>query len=95
MPTSYPAQQCSPAPVTPPEHRPKVAPSNAAEHHLAEYPLVFVCSSLTTEVNLELEAQLLLQQVRRFVVDNWPTSWGEKDLKQICIVTPSQAQVYL
>ena len=72
------------------ESKIKVAPSNAAEHHLAEYPLVFVCSSLTTEVNLELE---LLQQVRHFVVDNWPTSWGEKDLKQICIVTPSQTQV--
>ncbi len=67
----------------------------ACVHHLAEYPLVFVCSSLTLSVNGHLEARILLDSVKHFVVVNWPKSWGKKNLTRICLVTSTRTQVIL
>lgn len=75
------------------ESKIKSHPQDAFPHHMAAYPLVFVCSSLTSEVNHELEAQLLLKEVERFVISNWPVNWGKKDPRKVCIVTPSRTQV--
>lgn len=66
---------------------------NALQHPRAAYPLIFVCSGLTSKVNSKLEAQLLLEQVSRFAIHSWPLSWGEKDLKKICVTTASRTQV--
>ena len=67
-------------------------------HPDAQYPLVFVCSSLDASVKCirndkdEAEARLLLQQVSKFI-KNWPRAWGNMERSQICIMTPSANQV--
>ncbi len=68
---------------------------NAPPHHLAEFPLLFVCSSLTDEVDRDLEAKLLFDYMEHFVISNWPDSWGERDWSNICLTTASQTQVIL
>ena len=67
---------------------------NAAPHHRAKFPLVFVCSSLSDEVDCDLEAKLLLDNMEQFVLLNWPEGWGERDWNNICLTTASQTQVY-
>ena len=66
---------------------------NASAHPQATYPLLFVCSSLASGVNDYLGANLLLEQIKRLVIDSWPLCWGEKDPKKICLLTASQSQV--
>ncbi len=70
-------------------------PKDARSHPQAKFPLLFVCSSLTDEVNNEVEARLLLEQIQKFAVSGWPLCWGERKLKDIGVVTPSQTQVKL
>lgn len=67
--------------------------SNAQPHHLAKFPLLFVCSSLTEKVDSKLEADILLEQVKNYIISNWPTSWGGKDWNKICLTTASRTQV--
>ena len=71
----------------------KSHPKDAQPHPLAPFPLIFVCSSLTTNVKAELEAQLLLEQIEKFVLSNWPDCWNKKNRKDICLTTASQYQV--
>ena len=77
------------------ESKIQACPLNALAHPRAEFPLLFVCSSLTTEVDCEFEAKLLMKYFEDFMLlDNWPTDrWGEKDLRKICLVTASRFQV--
>ena len=69
-------------------------------HPLAAYPLHFICTSLkqiksTSQSEDQLEAVTILNQVKKFV-DTWPVKeWGPKDLKKICIMSPSADQVYI
>lgn len=71
----------------------KMHPQNASAHPQAKYPLVFVCSSLTADVDPNLEAKLILQQIKHYVVSLWPVSWGRQDLSKICLATASRTQV--
>ena len=73
----------------------KSCSQNASLHPQATYPLLFVCSSLTSDVDHHLEANLLLNQVRRFVIDSWPGCWGDEDVKKVCLTTASQTQVFI
>ena len=68
-------------------------PYDASPHPRAAFPLIFVCSSTTGQVNSQLEAQVLLEQVQYFAVSHWPTSWGARDLRKVCLATTSQTQV--
>lgn len=70
-------------------------PVNAKQHHLIEFPLLFVCSSLSSEVDREVEAELLLDSVAHFMLSNWPPSWGERDWSKIGLVTASRTQVHI
>lgn len=71
---------------------------NAKPHHLAPYPLLFVCSSTCSlegaaNVDAEMEAEILLEEVLKYSND-WPIAWGPHDLQNMCIVTASRTQVY-
>ncbi len=68
-------------------------PHDAYPHPKAIFPLIFVCSSLSAEVDCQLEAKILLEQVQYFAISHWPGDWGARDLKKICLVTASQTQV--
>lgn len=68
-------------------------PLNALPHPGAKYPLIFVCSALTSKLECNLEAELLLKEVKRFMA-SWPSQWGYKDLSKIGLVTASRTQVY-
>ena len=68
-------------------------PLKASPHPLAEFPLLFVCSSLTHEVDREVEASLLLEKVMYYIMSNWPIQWGERDWSNIGLVTSSRTQV--
>ena len=64
------------------------------DHHPdATFPLLFICSSISSTTDDELEAQLILQQVEKFAVHSWPSNWGKRDLTKICLVTASRPQV--
>lgn len=69
-------------------------PVDALPHHLANFPLLFICSSLTSSVDKEFEANLLLDKLEYFILSNWPTQWGERDWSKVCLVTPSRTQVH-
>lgn len=69
-------------------------------HPFAPFPLQFVCSSIDTLSNSslqgrdEIEAEILLEQVKKYV-SAWPHHlWGKKNLETICILTPSADQVF-
>lgn len=67
-------------------------------HPQAPYPLLFVCSNLTSDVcSPEVEAKVLLEQVD-FFVKHWPgrsSSWGDCNLQKIAVVTSTRSQVKL
>lgn len=66
----------------------------AALHPKATYPLLFVCSNLTpNECTGNVEAQILLKQVKFFIGENWPQEWGEYDLTSIAVITATRPQV--
>jgi hypothetical protein len=69
-------------------------------HPFAPFPLQFVCSSIDRLSNGslqgkdEIEAQILLDQVKKYV-SAWPDHlWGQQKLETICILTPSADQVF-
>ena len=70
----------------------------AIPHPQAPYPLLFVCSNLTSDVLSSVsgqEARLLLEQVNAFVSQRtWPQEqWGKYDLGSIAVVTATRTQV--
>lgn len=68
---------------------------NAKLHPKTPYPLLFICSNLTSDVcSPEIEASVLLEQVNIFV-QHWPVddSWGAYDLKKVAVVTSTYPQV--
>ena len=69
-------------------------------HPFAPFPLQFVCSSMDKLSNSNLqgrdeaEAEILLEQVKKYI-SSWPDHlWGPKILETICILTPSADQVF-
>jgi len=71
-------------------------PINAEPHPSFPHPLVFVCSSLTTKVDHELEAKILLRIVHEKIVNDWPTQvWGKKELNEVGLIASSRPQVKL
>ena len=72
--------------------------SEQMSHPLAPFPLQFICSSIKKIRNNlqgrdDAEAQILLEQVTKFV-SNWPDHlWGPKCLETVCIISPSADQV--
>ena len=67
----------------------------ADPHPEAPYPLLFICSNLTSDVcSPDIEASVLLEEVN-FFVQHWPSnrSWGNYDLKKIAVVTSTYPQV--
>ena len=71
----------------------KPCPLNTHHHPDATFPLLFICSSVSSTTDNVMEAQLILQQVEKFAVHSWPSNWGERDLTKICLVTASRPQV--
>ena len=75
-------------------------PDNLA-HPYSPFPLVFVCSNIENipPINLigtdEEEAKILVKEVKRYIFNSWPESWGKKcdPPGQVCIMTPSATQV--
>lgn len=68
----------------------------ADPHPKAPYPLLFLCSNLTSNVcSREIEALVLLEQVS-FFIKHWPrnnSSWGDYEPKKIAVVTSTRPQV--
>lgn len=68
----------------------------ADPHPKAPYPLLFICSNLTSNVcSPEIEAHILLEHVN-FFVQHWPSknrTWGDYELKKIAVVTSTRPQV--
>ena len=71
----------------------KPRPLNAHHHPDATFPLLFICSSVSSTTDNDVEAQLILQQVEKFAVHSWPSDWGRRDLTKVCLVTASRTQV--
>ena len=74
--------------------------SEQQSHPLAPFPLQFICSSLNRIYsNLhskdKTEAEILLEQVEKYV-SSWPHHlWGKQELESVCIISPSADQVFL
>ena len=75
-----------------------VAEATTQLHPKAHYPLQFVCSSLDEEV-VEVtdsynraEVVKVLNEVKKYVND-WPEEWGNKNLKDICVMVATANQV--
>ena len=73
--------------------------SDSIAHPEAEFPLLFVCSSLdadveSTESNVNKEeAEIALKEASRFFV-SWPKSlWGQSNMSQMCFLSPCRGQV--
>jgi superfamily I DNA and/or RNA helicase/exoribonuclease R len=68
-------------------------------HPDVKYPLHFICSSFREEVEkvtesatYPLEADLLLDEAVKYM-KNWPSKqWGNKDLRNICLMAATQNQ---
>ena len=74
--------------------------SDSVAHHLAPFPLAFVCSDIrrglemTSGVNKD-EAKILINEVKKYFT-KWPKHWSkEKSDKRICIMSSSANQVLL
>lgn len=67
-------------------------------HHLAPFPLTFVCSDISTKIKEtagvnELEADTLINEVIKYF-SKWPKHWSrENSDKKICIMSSSANQV--
>ena len=76
-----------------------VAETTSHLHPDTDYPLHFVCSSISEDV-LPIEdsvntseASLVLSETRKYVKD-WPEyEWGQKNLRDICIMATTANQV--
>jgi len=71
-------------------------PMNANSHPMAPYPLLFVCSSLDTQMEPWKEAKILLDVLQKSVIENWPEKeWGVKNLSNVSVIAASRTQVLL
>lgn len=66
-------------------------------HHLAPFPLTFVCSDIKKDIRRtsginENEADVLVREVQKYFT-SWPKNWDRSD-KRICIMSPSADQVF-
>ena len=68
-------------------------------HPGTHFPLLFVCSSVdenaqgTEDDKYPQEAEVVLQQVKRYTIP-WPEKeWGPRDVNEICIMTTARNQV--
>ena len=66
-------------------------------HPQANYPLHFICSSLSDEKEVQddindFEVELLLREVLKYVSD-WPKQWGKRNLAKICVMATTAHQV--
>lgn len=68
-------------------------------HPDASFPLRFVCTDLDANVNStessinKNEASVALEEASKFFM-KWPaTTWGKRDLRQICFLSPCRGQV--
>lgn len=74
--------------------------SEEKPHPLAPFPFQFICSSINqVQCSIhgkdETEADILLEQVNKYV-SSWPhLLWGEMNLESICIISPSADQVII
>ena len=71
---------------------------DSTAHHLAPFPLTFVCSSIQQDLNKtsgvdENEANMIIKEIQKYF-SMWPKHWSKKD-KRIGIVSPSADQVIL
>ena len=69
---------------------------NDKPHHLASFPLTFVCSDIDQRIGKgtgasKVEADVLIEEVQKYF-KTWPKNWSRKD-KRICIMSPSPDQV--
>lgn len=70
--------------------------ADSTTHHLAPFPLTFVCTDIEQEFQTieganEQEADALIKQVKKYLGD-WPEQWKART-KKVCIMTPSPKQV--
>ena len=70
--------------------------SDSTAHHLAPFPLTFVCSDITQDIRgttgvSECEADAILKEVEKYFT-KWPKHWNQTN-KRICIMSPSASQV--
>ena len=76
----------------------KEAAKQAQLHPQASFPLHFICSSLddalleVKESTNAYEADLLLHAAAKYV-DEWPSQWGRRNLKTVCIMATTGNQV--
>ncbi len=71
-------------------------------HPDAPFPLAFVCSSVDDRSQIENahgyyenEASIAVEEVDRYTdVRKWPHQWGERDMSQFCLISPTRYQVY-
>ena len=66
-------------------------------HPSANYPLHFICSSLSDEKEVQdstndFEVELLLREVQKYVND-WPKQWGKRNLREVCVMATTANQV--
>ena len=74
-------------------------PVNAKCHPKAPYPLLFVCSSLSSgpvssPMESQKEAHIVLDFLQELVIENWPKAeWGDKNLSDVSVIAASRTQV--
>ena len=68
---------------------------DSTAHHLAPFPLTFVCSSIQQDLDKtsgvdKTEADVLIDEIKKYLKEP-PRNWGKND--KICIMSPSPNQV--
>ena len=72
---------------------------DSTAHHLAPFPLTFVCSSIQQDLKGtpgrdESEADAIVKEVQKYF-KKWPKHWDEdEEDRKVCIMSPSADQVY-
>ncbi len=70
--------------------------ANDKPHPLASFPLTFVCSDITQDIETtsgknQNEVDVLFKEVEKYF-KRWPKNWNKEE-KRICIMSPSPDQV--
>lgn len=81
----------------------KANPITVPSHPYAEYPLIFVCSSISNDWNPKIqeteaktEARLLLEEAFKYVSRrSWPEDWGQHSDNKFSILASTTTQVYV
>ena len=70
------------------------SPVNAKCHPMVPYPLLFVCSSLSSQMEPWKEARIVLNFLQKLVIENWPKAeWGDQNLSDVSVIAASRTQV--